>query len=286
MLRARWHLTAEEIAKLSGGLLSEAWEVTAGDESYLVRLAEPAARPAVEAGLAAADHLRSRGIAASEPVRTLTGALAVEFPAGTIAVLRRVAGRTLRAGDPVDQQWWGDRLGAVHRELHRFSHPGLRRWNQLDPSAPHLAIEPWLRTAVSEAVTAATRLTITDRLTYGVLHGDPAAEEFVVDPQTGRAGVLDCGVAVGGPLVLDVAAAVAYAGGPEAATELLDGYVAAGPVRRDELDAALPVLLRFRWAVKADWSARRLIRCRVPACRAGAGEMLRRAREALQAAPG
>jgi Ser/Thr protein kinase RdoA (MazF antagonist) len=267
-------------------LLSQAWEVTAGGESYLVRLAAATARPAVEAGLAAAEHLLARGVAAGTPVRALNGARTVESSAGTLAVLRRVAGRSLRGGDPVDQQWWGDRLGTVHRELQLFTHPGLRKWNRLDPAAPHLAIEPWLRTAVSEAITAATRLTVTDRLTYGVLHGDPAAEDFVVDPRTGRAGVLDCGAAGTGPLVLDVAAAVVYAGGPDAAAELLDGYLAAGPVRRDELDAALPVLLRFRWAVQADWSARRLARCQIPACRARAGEMLRRAREILETTPG
>jgi homoserine kinase type II len=284
-LRGYWHLAAAEITRLPGGLLSQAWEVTAGDECYLARFSR-AGRPAVEAGLAAADHLRLRGVAAGQPVRTLGGALTVEGRSGTLAVLRRVAGRTLRGGDPVDQQWWGDRLGAVHRELQDFAHPGLARWNRLDPEAPHLEIEPWLRAAVAEAATAATRLTVTDRLTYGVLHGDPAPEDFVVDPATGRAGVLDCGASGTGPLVLDVAAAVVYAGGPEAAAEMLDGYLAAGPVRHDELDAALPVLLRFRWAMQADWSADNLAKCRVPACRNHLSEMLRRARTALESLPG
>lgn len=284
-LRTQWHIAATGIRKLPGGVLSDAWEVTAADTSYLVRLSAGLARGAVEAGLAAADHLRGRGVAAGKPVRTLGGALTFESPAGTLAVLRRVAGRCLHGADPVDQQWWGDRLGAVHRELQAFAHPGLRRWNSLDLGAPHLAVEPWLRAAVADAVAAATRLTVTDRLTCGVLHGDPAAEDFVVDPLTGRAGVLDCGAAGSGPLVLDVAAAVVYAGGPGAATELLDGYLAAGPVRRDELDAALPVLLRFRWAQQADWSARRLIQCRAPACRADAADMLDRAYEVLHAPP-
>jgi Ser/Thr protein kinase RdoA (MazF antagonist) len=284
-LRGHWHLTAAEITRLPGGLLSQAWEVTAGDQCYLVRFST-AARPAIEAGLAAAEHLRLRGVAAGKPVRTLGGALTVESPAGTLAVLRRVAGRTLRGDDPVDQQWWGDRLGAVHRELQDFAHPGLGRWNRLDPDAPHLSIEPWLRAAVAEAATAATRLTVTDRLTYGVLHGDPAPEDFVVDPETGRAGVLDCGASGTGPLVLDVAAAVVYAGGPEAAAEMLDGYLAAGPVRHDELDAALPVLLRFRWAMQADWSAIKLAKCPIPACRSRATGALRRARVALESPPG
>jgi Ser/Thr protein kinase RdoA (MazF antagonist) len=287
MLRGQWHLQPEEITVLPSGALSRLWSVTtAAEEEYVARLAAPGAARGVEAGLLAALHLRGRGIAAGEPVRTLSGALTVESAAGTLAVLRRVPGRPLRGADPVDQQWWGDRLGAVHRELQEFTHPGLSRWNTLSVRATHLSVEPWLRSAVSEVVAAAKRLTVTDRLTYGVLLGDPAPDEFVVDPATGRAGVLDCGAAGTGPLVLDVAAAVIYAGGVEAATEFLDGYLAAGPVRRDELEAALPVLTRFRWAYQADWSARRLTRCRVPSCLEEARGMLRAARSALAAAPG
>jgi Ser/Thr protein kinase RdoA (MazF antagonist) len=277
-LRERWHLVPAETTALPGGLLSDGWDVTtAGGERFVVRLADPVARQPVEAGLAAAEHLRGTGIEAGEPVRTLAGGLTAETSAGAFAVLRRAPGRTLDGRDPVDQQFWGDRLGAVHRALQGFHHPGLRRWNLLDPDAPHLAIEPWLRPAVTDAVTAMTRLTVTDRLTYGVLHGDPAPETFLVDPATGRAGLLDCGASGTGPLLYDVAAAVVYAGGPESSAELLDGYLAAGPVEEGELHAALPVLLRFRWAVQADWSARRLARGE----REGAREALGRAEEAL-----
>jgi homoserine kinase type II len=274
-LRDQWHLAPTGISHLPRGVMSHAWEVEAGDERYVVRLV-PSARGTVEAGLAAADHLRGRGIAAGEPVRTLTGALTAVTPHGPLAVLRRTPGRPLVGGDPVDQQWWGDRLGAVHLVLQHFHHPGLRPWHLLDPDAAHLAVEPWLRDAVADAVTATTRLTVTDRLTYGVLHGDPAPADFVVDPQTGRAGLLDCPAGGTGPLVYDVAAAVVYAGGTAASAELLDGYLAAGPVQRDELDAALPVLVRFRWAVAADRSAWCLSRGGDP------GDVLLRAREALE----
>ncbi|GAB1645957.1 hypothetical protein KRMM14A1259_63800 [Krasilnikovia sp. MM14-A1259] len=287
VLRENWHLVPTAITARRGGMLSRSWEVEAGPQRYVVRLVRLLERQPVEAGLAAAGRLRGRGIAAGEPVRTLGGALTVTTALGALAVLRRTPGRALTGGDPVDQQWWGDRLGALHRALQGYVHPGLRRWNLLDTDAAHLSGEPWLRAAVVDAVTAATRLTVTDRLTYGVLHGDPAPEEFVVDPATGRAGVLDGGTSGTGPLVYDVAAAVAYAGGPDAAAELVDGYLAAGPVHGDELDATLPVLLRFRWAAQADWSARRLAECaQAPSaarCRAEAGEVLDRARAALRA---
>jgi Ser/Thr protein kinase RdoA (MazF antagonist) len=284
-LRSEWHRVPSELAVLPSGPMSHAWAVTAGDERFVARLVDPSARQALEAGLAAAVHLRSHGLEIGWPVRTLGGSLTAETAVGTLSLLRRVPGRPLVAVDPLDQQWWGDRLGAAHRGLAGFDHPGLRRWNWLDPDAPHLGVESWLRQAVADAATALTRLTVTDRLTYGVLHGDPAAEGFVVDPASGRAGMLDWGACGTGPLVYDVAAAVVHAGGPASATEFLDGYLAAGPVSRDEVDSALPVLLRFRWAVLADRCARRLA-----AERADGGPAdprpLRTARQALEAMAG
>ncbi|WP_041832059.1 phosphotransferase enzyme family protein [Actinoplanes sp. N902-109] len=274
-LRDQWHLLPAEISALPGGLLSAGWDVLAGGERFVARLADPECRLPVEAGLAAADRLRTSGIEAGIPVRTLAGALTAETERGAMAVLRRAPGRTLDGRDPIDQQFWGDRLGAVHRALQSFDHPGLSRWIYLDPDAPHLAAEPWLRPAITGALTAVTRLTVTDRLTYGVLHGDPAPETFLIDPATGRAGLLDCGAGGTGPLLYDVAAAVLYAGGEETSTELLDGYLAAGPVTEDELRAALPVMLRFRWAVQADWAARR----GDPAALRHAGEALRAHRD-------
>jgi Ser/Thr protein kinase RdoA (MazF antagonist) len=257
-LRSEWHLVPDDVAALPAGLMSRAWSVTTGEGRFVARLVDHIARQPLEAGLAAAEHLHGRGIEIGLPLRTLGGSLTAETPVGTLSVLRGVPGRALDGGDPIDQQWWGDRLGAAHRALVGFDHPGLRRWNWLHPEAAHLAVEPWLRPAVADAVAAMTRLTVTDRLTYGVLHGDPAPDNFLLDADTGRAGLIDWGACGTGPLVYDVAAAVGYAGGPGSAGELLDGYLAAGPMQRDEVEAALPVLLRFRLAVQADWFARRL----------------------------
>ncbi|GAA4976660.1 hypothetical protein GCM10025331_84610 [Actinoplanes utahensis] len=252
-------------------LMSRGWEFTTGGEPHLLLLAETASRQPLEAGLAAALHLRGTRIAAGEPVRTLGGALTVATPDGAAAVLRRIPGRRLSGRDPIDQQWWGERLGVVHQALRDFRHPGLRPWRLPAPATAHPAAAPWLRAAV----VATTRLTVTDQLTYGVLHGDPEPGAFVLDPATGRTGLLHCGASGTGPLVYDVAAAVAYAGGPERCAELLDGYRATGPVGADELDAALPVLLRLRWAMLADSAARR-----------GCPETLTSAREALESMPG
>jgi Ser/Thr protein kinase RdoA (MazF antagonist) len=274
-LRDEWHLAPRTISVLTGTLLSLGWEVTSGGDRYVCRLSDLGVHRPVEAGLAAAGHLRKQGIAAGDPVRTLDGKLTVRTEQGVLAVLRRPPGRRLDGGDPIDQQWWGDRLGAVHQALQGFHHPGLRSWQPLDVDAPHLDREPWLRSAVAGAMTATTRLTVTDRLTYGVLLGDPAPGNFVVDPETGKAGLLDCGASGTGPLVYDVAAAIIYAGGTERAAELIDGYLAAGPVGADELGAALPVLLRLGWAVRAFHAARH-----------GCTESLRVAQRALESAAG
>jgi len=287
-LRTEWHLRPSLVADVPTGWLTRAWTVTAEGDEYVARLVDAGCQRSLEAGLAASEHLRARGVTIGRPVRTLAGALTVTTGIGAIGLVRRVTGRTLAGADPIDQQWWGDRLGAAHRALEGFQHPGLRRWHWLQPDGVHLMVQPWLRAAVGEALAATTRLTVTDRLTYGVLHGDPAPAAFLVDPATGRTGLVDWGPCAAGPLVYDLAAAVVYAGGPAHADALLDSYLAAGPVPRDEVDAALPVLLRFRWAVQADWYARRLAGAAPPGGGAGfaveadaALGGLRRAREAL-----
>lgn len=276
LIRSVWHRNPDEVTPLPGGLHTRAWLVTARGERFVAKLARRADRPQFEAGLAALDHIGSRRVVAGAPVRTADGGLCAVTDVGVLALLHGLPGRPLHGTDPLDQQWWGDHLGAVHRTVDDFTHPGLTPWHWLRPDAPHLGVEPWLRPAVREAVAALTKLSVTDRLTYGVLHGDPAPRAFVMDVETGRTGLLDWGAAGTGPLAYDVAAAVLYAGGASAATELLDGYAARGPVPRDELDAVLPVMLRFRWAVKAEWHARHLA-----AEGDGHREGLRRAQEAL-----
>jgi homoserine kinase type II len=102
------------------------------------------------------------------------------------------------------------------------------------------------------------KLSVTDQLSYGAMHGDPSTDSFRLDVDTGGVGIIDWGAAFTGPLVYDIASAVMYAGGPDRAADLIDGYVAAAPVSRDEVEATLPTLLRFRGAVQADYFAYRI----------------------------
>jgi homoserine kinase type II len=224
-----------------------------------VAKAVPAARRRqFEAGLAVAERLAAHGTASGPPIRTADGALSVAADDAAVALLEFVPGRELAAADPLDQQWWGDALGAAHRNLVGFDHPGLPRLPRVRPDAVHLGVEAWVRPAVADAVAAMAKLSVTDQLSYGVIHGDPAARAFRLDVDTGRVGVLDWGTVITGPLVYDVASAVIDAGGPDLASDLVDGYTAAAPVSRDEVEAALPTMLRFRYAVRADQLAHRV----------------------------
>jgi homoserine kinase type II len=258
VLRTGWQRVARELIPLPTGPGVWAWEIRVDEQRFVLRMAPRADRRRIEAGLAAVEHLCARRLPASHPVRTADGALTGAVDDAVLALLRPVSGRPLEADDPLDQQWWGDLLGRIHSELTAFEHPGLLPWHWVRPEAGHLDLEPWLRPAVSGAVAAVTKLTVTDQLTYGVLHGAPTARTFRIDVATGRTGLTGWGPAATGPLVYDLAAAVIDAGGQEAATELVDGYLAAAPPSRDEIDAALPVVLRSCWAVQADRCARRL----------------------------
>jgi Ser/Thr protein kinase RdoA (MazF antagonist) len=271
-LRAGWQRVPERIRPVAAPPArtwsAQAWTVDFDGEHHLVTRVPAQRRPQADAAAAAILHLTDAGLDAATPMRTLGGALTAVIGGDAYAVVRALPGRGFDGADPLDQQWWGDLLGRVHRALDGFTHAGLVRWHWVRPDAPHLDAEPWVRPAVAGAVAALTRLSVTDRLTYGVLHGDPMPGAFRLDPLTGRTGLVSWGYPAAGPLVFDVAAAVAHAGGPAAAGELLDGYAAAGPVPREELDAALPVLLRFHWAARVDWHARAGDRDALAACRA------------------
>jgi homoserine kinase type II len=171
-------------------------------------------------------------------------------------LLHWVPGRSLAAGDPVDQQWLGETLATAHRILRWFDHPGVVRFPRLRADAAHLDVQPWVRPAVAAAVQALTRLRVTDQLTYGVLHGCPAPGEFRLDPRSGRVALLGWCSVGSGPLVYDLAAAVSTCG--VHVEDLVDGYLRRGLVSRAECAAALPTMLRFRYAVQADRHATRL----------------------------
>jgi homoserine kinase type II len=254
LVQVRWHRTVEHCAPLS----DNGWRLTSGADRLLATLTPAVHDAQLLAALTVAEHLASLGFPVAAPVRAADGAFAAVVGDRLLTVVHAVPGRALDPADPLDQQWWGDLLGTAHRSLADFRNPRVRRLVWLTPAGAHLSVAEWVAPAVVSAVTAATRLTVTDRLTYGVLHGDPAPEAFRIDPDTGRTGLVDWRAPAIGPLAYDLAVAVGYAGGPGAAGELIDGYVAAGPLTREEAEAAMPVLLRYWLAERMDRLARRI----------------------------
>ncbi|WP_433609344.1 phosphotransferase [Dactylosporangium sp. CA-139114] len=210
-------------------------------------------RSGLEAGLAAAGHVDACGVGAGSAVRAADGALTVATGDGVVALLHLVPGRPLRAADPLDRQWWGDTLGSAHRTLRRFTHQHLAKFDPAASAAAgrHLAADPWLGPALRDTAAAVRRIMVTDQLTYGVLHNDPRAAHFRLDPATGAVGLVGWSAAGTGPLLADLAAAVLAAGGPDAADGLVDAYLHSSRVPRDECEAVLPALLCLATALAA-----------------------------------
>lgn len=136
----------------------------------------------------------------------------------------------------------GDLLGRAHRELQSFRHPLIGRMVWLADDEFGAVVHP------------VTRPTVTDQLAYGLLYGDPMPGLFRIDAATGRGALARWGLPSIGSFVFDVAPAVHHAGGLPSAGELLDGYASAGPVARDELDAALPTMLMLVEAMSAQFA--------------------------------
>jgi Ser/Thr protein kinase RdoA (MazF antagonist) len=98
-----------------------------------------------------------------------------------------------------------------------------------------------------------------DEMTWGLLHADPAPEAFRLDPSTSRCGVIDWSYAIEGPLLYDLASAVMYVGGLDHAEALVNAYLDTGVIGADEAAGGLAPMLRFRWAVQADYFAWRIV---------------------------
>jgi Ser/Thr protein kinase RdoA (MazF antagonist) len=151
----------------------------------------------------------------------------------------------------------GRTLARVHRALIGVEIPDAEPFHRLDPSAPHLAARSWLRPAVAEALGEWERIP-PDSLSWSLLHTDPAPEAFLLDATSGVCGLIDWDTGMIGPLMYDVASAVMYLGGPGRSRPFVSAYLAEGTIGGPQLERSLAPMLRFRWAVQADYFARRI----------------------------
>ncbi len=252
-----WGLARATVEVHNGGMNSATWFVGEGAQRWVAKAVDPASRRAFAAGLTVAAALEEAGIPAGAPVATRGGDVVVDVDGIPLALLTWVAGEELSGPDPGDQRLIGVTLARVHRALLDVSVPDAERFHWVDPRSEHLGIRPWVRGAVAAAVAAYDRLD-PRTMSWGLLHTDPAPEAFRLNRALGACGLIDWSTAMTGPLLYDLASAVMYAGGPERAGSLIEPYLAHGVVPRAEAERALGVMLRFRWAVQADYFARRI----------------------------
>lgn len=253
LVARRWAVGPVEVAPLPGGMNSETWTVTGPGGRWAAKAVDAAGEAGFVRGLSAAQAVDAAGIPAGAPEPTRDG----DLRTGTLALLRWVGGSPVSGDDDHEQAVMGATLGQAHRAL-VLPGPehGFPAW--VDPDAAHLDVEPWVRPAVRAALVRYADLAATgEPLTCGVLHGDPEPGAFLVLGDV--CGLIDWSSAEPGPLLYDLASAAFYLGGPDRAPALVDAYLATGALTRAEVERGLDVLHELRWAVQADYFARRVV---------------------------
>jgi Ser/Thr protein kinase RdoA (MazF antagonist) len=261
LLRRAWGLDGgTRVDRHDGGMGSQTWIVDQGERRWVAKSVAPHLADSFAHGLRVAQLLGEAGIRAGAPVPALSGPVTVDAASGDrLALLTWVPGSPLTGAGEGEQRLIGNTLARVHRVLRDQTVPGAQRFHWVDPAASHLGLRPWVRPAVSAAVDALTALQHREPAwPQGLLHADPAPEAFRHDAATGHCGIIDWSSAHHGPLLYDLASAVMYLGGPGRAAAMTDAYLSAGILTAREAADGLPVMLRFRWAVQADYFAWRI----------------------------
>ncbi len=260
-LQRHWELgdgDAIEITPLRGGMNSATWLVRTGPVRLVAKSVPVEQRLAFTGGLTLATLVDRCGVTTGAPLPTRTGELVAQHGERTLAVLRWVGGRPLTA-DPADHAVLGRTLARVHGAMRDVPVASAQPFPWLDEDAAHLRLARWLRPAIGAALDSYRALSPDMSLTFGMLHCDPAPGAFRYREDTGSCGLIDWAAAIRGPLLYDVASAVMYIGGIGRAATLVDAYVRAGLLSAMEVDRGLGPLLRIRWAVQADYFARRSV---------------------------
>jgi Ser/Thr protein kinase RdoA (MazF antagonist) len=256
-LRQHWGLGDVRITVHNGGMGSATWFIDHGDRRWVAKAVTPDAGVQFGGGLELPLLLDQADIPAGAPVPAVDGRLAVDVGDGWLALLTWVPGDPLTGESATERELIGTTLARVHRCLAGHDTARAQRFHWVDPDADHLSLRPWLRPAVTAALDALDAADPAD-MSWGLLHADPAPGAFRFDPATGRCGIIDWSYLLHGPLLYDLASAVMYVGGPAHAGDLIEGYLRLGVIDRAEANDGLAPMLRFRWAVQADYFARRI----------------------------
>ncbi len=252
-----WGLANAGLTVHNGGMGSQTWFVDRGARRWVAKAVAPADSAPFAGGMAIAQRLEQAGIPAGAPVPATDGRVVVDAGDAWLALLSWVPGHPLTGGDGAEQRLIGTTLARVHSALAGFELATAARFHWVDPDADYLSARPWLRPAVIAALDALDAARPED-MTWGLLHADPAPEAFRLDPATGRCGVIDWSYALRGPLLYDLASAVMYLGGPARAPAMVSAYLSGGVLGAAEVERGMDSMLRFRWAVQANYFAWRI----------------------------
>ena len=256
-LQRRWGLEGFRVTVHNGGMGSQTWFVDLGGRRWVAKVIARGGGTQFAGGMAIAQRLEHAGIPAGGPVPAAGGQLVVKAGRDWLALLTWVPGAALTGRDAAERALIGTTLAQVHRALAGYQVERADRFHWVDPDAKHLSLRPWLRPAITAALQDLDDAR-PDSMSWGLLHADPAPDAFRLDPATGRCGVIDWSYALYGPLLYDLASAVMYVGGPADAQELIRAYLDAGILGPDEVAPGLAPMLRFRWAVQANYFAWRI----------------------------
>ncbi len=236
---------------------SATWLVRTGPVRLVAKSVPSGQRLAFTGGLTLATLVDRCGVSTGAPLPTRTGELVVQHGEQMLALLRWVGGRPLTA-EVADHAMMGSTLGRVHLAAAAVPVAPSQPFPWLDVDAGHLLLARWLRPAIAGALQRYEALAPDTSLSFGMLHSDPAPEAFRYREASGACGLIDWAAAIRGPLLYDVASAAMYVGGSERTGGLLDSYVRTGALCAVEIQRGLGTLLRMRWAVQADYFARRI----------------------------
>jgi Ser/Thr protein kinase RdoA (MazF antagonist) len=252
-----WAMTDPVVTPHAGGMNSQTRLVAERSGRWVAKSVASDGYRRFVGGLSVALRGASSGIPVGTPRPTQAGALVAVIDGQPLALLAFVDGRELDGRDDAEQRTMGRTLAHVHRALVGAEIPEVDRFHWLDPRASHLSVRPWVRPAIETALAEWERIPPRS-LTWSLLHTDPAPEAFRWDADAGVCGLIDWDLGMFGPLMYDVASAVMYLGGPQRAGPFLSAYLAEEVIALAELERSMPAMLRLRWAVQADYFARRI----------------------------
>lgn len=253
----QWGLAAVSLTANDGGMNSQTWFVDMGAGRFVAKAVPRDRAGSFEAGLAIATLVEASGLPTGAPVPTTDGRSCVRIDDSALALLRFVPGEEVTGESVEERVMMGSTLGRAHMALAGHEVAGAGPFHWIDTSAAHLEVRPWVRPAVERTIAAYDAIPPAS-LAWGLLHTDPAPEAFRLDPTTGACGLIDWDLGIVGPLLYDLASAEMYVGGPGRSGPLIGAYLATGALEADEVDRALRPMAKMRWAVQADYFARRI----------------------------